>query len=145
MPEMNRKLIGEIGLAAVVVGSSLGLCLLLLALFFAGFLFRDSPEDYVSRRNFDPVAWQDSTRVFSEETIRLQMIDDLLRRHSFEEMTRSGVVGLLGEPEDTPYFHEYDLVYWLGPERGPFGIDSEWLIFKLDSNGTVKELKTATD
>jgi hypothetical protein len=28
-------------------------------------------------------------------------------------------------------------VYWLGPERGPFGIDSEWLCVRLDSHDRV--------
>jgi hypothetical protein len=40
-------------------------------------------------------------------------------------------VALLGEPPKTEYFKEFDLVYYLGPERGFMGIDSEWLVLKL--------------
>ena len=143
-PAMNQKPLEMIGRAALVVGSVLGTVLLLLALVFAWVFYKDAPE-YASRRDFDPIVWQDSAEAFAEEPVRIDMIDDLLRHHSFEGMMRSEVLALLGAPEDTPYFHEYDLVYWLGPERSPFGVDSEWLIFRLDGAGIVTEALVATD
>lgn len=142
---MNRKPLETTGRAALVAGPTLGIVLLLLALVFAWVFYRETSEEYASRRDFDPVAWQDSAEAFAEEPVRIDMIDDLLRRHSFEGMTRSEVLALLGKPEDTPYVHEYDLVYWLGPERSPFGVDSEWLIFRLDGAGIVTGALVATD
>jgi hypothetical protein len=73
------------------------------------------------------------------------MVDDLLKRHSLDEMTRAEVVALLGEPDDTPYFREWDMVYWLGPERGLIGIDSEWLVLRLDEHQQVIEHRVVTD
>jgi hypothetical protein len=51
---------------------------------------------------------------------------------------------LLGVPPPTPYFREYDYVYWLGPERGLFSIDSEWLVVKLQ-NDVVVAAEVVTD
>ncbi len=73
------------------------------------------------------------------------MVDDLLNGHKLVGMDRASVVELLGEPTLTSYFHEYDLVYWLGPERGLWSIDSEWLVMKLDANRRVSEAKLVTD
>ncbi|WP_412069317.1 hypothetical protein [Rubrivirga sp. IMCC43871] len=42
------------------------------------------------------------------------MVDDLLRRHDLVGQSREEVVALLGEPEPTDYFAEYDLVLRLG-------------------------------
>ena len=51
---------------------------------------------------------------------------------------------MLGEPPDTGYFKQYDLVYWLGDERGFFSIDSEWLVIRID-DGRVIEAEIVTD
>jgi hypothetical protein len=73
------------------------------------------------------------------------MVDDLLQHHRLRGLDRSGVVALLGEPPHTGYFREYDLVYWLGPERGLMSIDSEWLVMKFDPAGRVTEARLVTD
>jgi outer membrane protein assembly factor BamE (lipoprotein component of BamABCDE complex) len=73
------------------------------------------------------------------------MVDDLLRRHSFRGMTREQVTAIVGEPDKTEYFKEWDLVYWLGPERGFMSIDSEWLVFRLDSQKKVTDLRNVRD
>ena len=65
------------------------------------------------------------------------MIDDFLDNHKLNSRTIDQVKSLLGEPEDTGYFKDYEMVYWLGPERGLFSIDSEWLVINLDSNNLV--------
>jgi hypothetical protein len=59
--------------------------------------------------------------------------------------TRQEVVALLGEPPKTEYFKEFELVYYLGPERGFMGIDSEWLVLKLGPEGRVKSAVIAHD
>jgi hypothetical protein len=73
------------------------------------------------------------------------MVDDLLASHDFRGQTRTEVVRLLQEPWPTEYHKQYDLVYWLGPERGWLSIDSEWLVFRLDSFGRVAEARVVTD
>jgi outer membrane protein assembly factor BamE (lipoprotein component of BamABCDE complex) len=94
---------------------------------------------------FDRAAWSDSARTYSSEAVRGCMVDDLLARTDFRGQTRAQLVKLLGEPRRTGYFPEYDLVYWLGPEGGLAGIDSEWLVIKLNAAGRVTETRVVTD
>ena len=73
------------------------------------------------------------------------MVDDLIARHRLKGRTRAEIVALLDGPPRTSYFDNYDLVYWLGPERGWISIDSEWLVFRLDTSGRVAEYRLVTD
>ena len=102
-------------------------------------------DEYVGRTSFTSSAWQDSARVFSQEPVRIRMIDDLLERHDLGTMDREAVVSLLGEPDETPYFRNWDMVYWLGPQRGLIRIDSEWLVLRLDERQQVVEHRIVTD
>jgi hypothetical protein len=94
---------------------------------------------------FDSTTWHDSARTRYPEAVRGCMAKDLLARNDFREEPRGRVVALLGEPRPTSYFRQYDLVYWLGPESGLTGIDSEWLVFKLNASGRVTETRVVTD
>ena len=100
-------------------------------------------KDHLNRTDFDADAWGDPQRV--RQRVRIRMVDDLLRKHDFHGKTAESVVGFLGPPDDTAYFDEQDLVYWLGPERHPFSIDSELLVFRLDDRGEVVEYRIVTD
>lgn len=73
------------------------------------------------------------------------MADQLIAHGTLEGRTRSEIVDLLGEPPPTGYFREWDLVYWLGPERGFISIDSEWLVIRFDENDRVADHKIARD
>jgi hypothetical protein len=73
------------------------------------------------------------------------MVDDLLRKHPLIGKSRVEVEKLIGIPPPTEYFRSYDLVYWLGPERSFFGIDSEWLGVRFDSNQRVVEATLLRD
>jgi hypothetical protein len=72
-------------------------------------------KEWLHRQRFDAVAWREARDGRSE--IRIRMIDDLLSRHDFRGLTRKDVVAVLGEPDETEYFRNWDMVYWLGPER----------------------------
>lgn len=87
--------------------------------------------------------WQDEARV--AQGVRLEMADRLVAEGELLGRSRAEVVNLLGEPPPTAYFSDWDLVYWLGPERGFFGIDSEWLVLRLDAKGSVADLRVVTD
>ncbi len=91
----------------------------------------------------DPAAWQDEARV--REGVRLGMADRLVARESLLGKSRAEVVALLGDPTETEYFHEWDLVYWLGPERGFISIDSEWLVVRFGDGGTVADYRIVRD
>ena len=69
----------------------------------------------------------------------------MLESGSLVGKSRAEVVNLLGEPPPTNYFDEFGLVYELGQERGLFGIDSEWLVMRIDATGTISEALLVTD
>jgi hypothetical protein len=95
--------------------------------------------------SFDSTIWKRGFTdnfgiIYSLDTIRLRMVDDLLRRHSLRGMTREEVVSLLGTPPETNYFPEYDLVYSLGTDGGYRSIQSGWwLAIKFGGNGRVSK------
>jgi hypothetical protein len=72
------------------------------------------------------------------------MIDDLMDRLDDRHQSRIDIVRLLGVPRRSNYFPQYDLVYWVGPERG-MGVDSEWLVFRFDRSDRVSEARLVTD
>ena len=96
-------------------------------------------------QQFDRIAWSDSAQAFGPLAVRGCMVDELMANHDFRGRHRASIVGLLGEPPSTKYFKEYDLVYWLGPERSLMSIDSEWLVMRLDSSSRVTEVRILTD
>lgn len=111
----------------------------ILALLFGAPVVRD----YASRTSFESDSWKAENRR-GAEGIRVRMVDDLLRSHTLIGMQRAQLEALLGVPPSTPYFREYDYVYWLGPERGLFSIDSEWLVVTLQ-NDVVVTARVVTD
>jgi hypothetical protein len=88
--------------------------------------------------------WMDTALVRSKLAVRGCMVDDLLERHELRGMTRAQDVGLIGEPDTTRDLPEYDLVYWLGPQRGLIGTDSEYLVMKLDKTHRVTSVELVT-
>ena len=94
---------------------------------------------------FSPEAWQRNERRVLTGAPRIDMVNDLLSEHALVGRTHSEAVALLGEPEDTDYFADFDMVYWLGPERGFISIDSEWLVLRLGEDGRVTERRVVSD
>lgn len=93
-------------------------------------------------RRFDASLWSNSG---TPASVRLRMADDLVDNKKLIGLTRQQVVSRLGEPPKTGYFKEFDLVYYLGPERGFISIDSEWLVLKLGPDGRVSRATIARD
>jgi hypothetical protein len=104
-----------------------------------------APDERFRGMPFESAAWKASTPDFSWESTRLRMVDDFLAKYPPVGLSRSEVTELLGEPDETNYFSEYDLVYFLGMERSYMAIDSEWLVMKLNAEGRVVTAETATD
>jgi hypothetical protein len=88
--------------------------------------------------------WMDTSLVRGKLAIRGCMVDDLLDMHELRGMTRSAVVALIGEPDTVNDLPGYDMVYWLGPERGLVGTDSEYLVMKLDKSNRVTSVELIT-
>lgn len=76
---------------------------------------------------------------------RQRMADRLLARRILIGLRRPQVIAMLGEPRDTEYFRQWDMVYLLGDERGFISIDSEWLVLRLGSDGKVIEARLVRD
>jgi len=88
--------------------------------------------------------WMDTTLARGKLAVRGCMVDDLLDGHELRGMTRAQVVALIGEPDRSDLFPEFDMIYWLGPQRGLIGIDSEYLVLKLDKQNRVASAELRT-
>ncbi|WP_337661350.1 hypothetical protein [Erythrobacter sp. Alg231-14] len=97
---------------------------------------------YLPVRFFDSGDWR-SADYWSGH--RVQMIDHLLWSGQLNGLTKPQVIYLLGPETETSYFSEFDFVYSLGPERGFFSIDSEWLVINFDENGVVSTYQIVRD
>ena len=77
---------------------------------------------------------------------RVNIADSLLSKHDLIGMTEDEITALLGENDnDSGYFlKDGRYVYYLGPERGLFSIDSEWLLIDF-SDGKVSDFSITTD
>lgn len=102
-------------------------------------------EGYLRRQTFDSQRWIQNDRSDFMWPTRLTMVDDLLAHQPLTGISRDSVEALLGPPDSTPYWKDWDLVYRLGPERGLIRLDSEWLVLRLDANGRVTEYSIVRD
>ena len=93
-------------------------------------------QSYVNQTPFDSKKWQ--AKSVDQNTIKQKMVNDLLSKYQLIGMTKPDINKLLGIPQQTGYFKDYDYVYWLGPERSAFGIDSEWLGIKFEKDVVTK-------
>lgn len=99
-------------------------------------------KDRWHRRAFDAALWrrQELTKYDPQWPPRLCMVDDLIGRRVLRAKTEAQVIELLGPPTDRmvlPGTSACQLSYYLGPERGPFGIDSETLCIEVGTDGKV--------
>jgi hypothetical protein len=93
---------------------------------------------------FDRAVWLTGDNNTSMNPPRLRMADDLVEKQVALGKTRAEIESLLGPPTQTNYFRNYDMVYWLGPERSGYGVDSEWLVVRI-SEGRANEAKIVHD
>jgi hypothetical protein len=92
-------------------------------------------EKWKARSHDDGVWWP----------TRLRMADDLVRRRILEGRSRNEVEQLLGPRDETAKFADWSLVYYLGPERSLFSVDSEWLVVRLNRRGVVGDYRIVRD
>jgi hypothetical protein len=127
---------------AAVVGTPVTVYALAIAYLF----IVPSAEDYGHRAEFDAGMWRDrSLDTDPQWPTRLRMVDDLIAKKQLDEMARGQVASLLGPGDQTDKWKDWDLVYYLGPERGAFGIDSEWLVIRFDASGRVATYRIVRD
>lgn len=98
---------------------------------------------YLPRSSFDSEEWKKAEK--AEGYPRIAMVDSLIQSGQLDKKAQDEVLTLLGPPTDTNYFSDWDAVYWLGPERGFFRLDSEWLVLRFDAEGRVSEYQLVCD
>ena len=130
---------------AIHAGSFIGGVLLHWVLVASFLMFGDVAADHWHRRRFDAAEWRRNDQSNPSWPTRLTMVDDLLKRHDLHGLTRDSVEKLLGPRDNTTSWPEWDLVYYLGPERGLIRIDSETLVLKLGPDGRVRDYRIARD
>jgi hypothetical protein len=104
---------------------------------------------------FDEISWREDNaikyRFASYDQLyrarRDRMVVNLLETHNLYGSSAIEVKILLGEPDSSELFPDWDIAYWLGPDsRGAFGYcGSKWLLFKIDSSNNVIKYSVTTD
>ena len=100
--------------------------------------------DLVHRQKFDAELWRNQENVDRDIMWppRLCMVDNLMSSGRLDGLTRDEVVQLLGLPHDKsfPFGAKHcDIHYYLGPDRGFFRIDSEWLFVTFGDDGKIDQ------
>jgi hypothetical protein len=73
------------------------------------------------------------------------MADDLIASKALYNKTREEIVAMLQAPTKTTKFRDWDMVYYLGNERGFTSIDSEWLVIRLGNDERVRDYTIVRD
>ena len=132
-------------LPLVLAGAMVAAPLLYVAVAMAWMIGAPTADDYQHRRNFDTTAWKQNADIDSEWTARLAMVNDLVASGVLTGKTKAQVLELLGPETVTAKHKGWDLVYWLGPERGFIRIDSEWLVVRFKGDGLTDEIRIVRD
>lgn len=104
-----------------------------------------TPKSEPPVSTFDSKTWKDQELTNQEPYPRRTMADELVSQRTLVGKTRAELLELLGEAPKTEYFADWDVVYWLGPQRGFMAVDSEWLVIRFDESDRVAEAKITTD
>jgi hypothetical protein len=120
-----------------------GALFILLACVVIHLFLDDKIADWANRRAFDADLWRqpDQAAPYSAWPPRLCMVDALLASGRLNGMTESQVLELLGPPDSK----SVGLNYYLGPERGFLGIDSETLVIEFGADGKVSRPRIYRD
>ena len=132
----------------VIVAVPAALLVLYLLAFGAFFIVGPFAEDYSKRTTFDAKSWRERAldQEYPEWPTRLRMVDDLIATRRLDSVTRDQLLALLGPADETDHFRNWNLVYWLGPERNGFvRIDSEWLVIRFDAESRVASYRLVRD
>jgi hypothetical protein len=132
------------GVAYKPVVLALGL-LLPYVVAIAWLFLRPPLEDRWHRRTFDSRLWKANQAVDHSWPDRLCMVDDLMATVPLLGLSKSRLIELLGPGDHTRAWARWGAVYFLGPERGMFRIDSEMLVVRFDQDDRVVEYRIVTD
>jgi hypothetical protein len=92
---------------------------------------------------FDSQVWLTSENDMKYPAPRLRMFSDPPSRDVLRGKTRDEIIAMLGEPDTRGRLRESDMTYQLSWQHR--GIDSYWLLIRLDESGVVTEASLTTD
>lgn len=130
-----------------VVVAKIAVPMLLLASAGAWWTYRQFfPNVCQGLNRFSVTAWAELAHAKIGAPDRACLVEDLVARDLVRGRTRSELTVLLGVPlADARADTAVEWTYYLGPERGPFGIDSQLLVILFDSAGKVRGAIVRTD
>jgi hypothetical protein len=76
---------------------------------------------------------------------RHRVADGLVLSGNLLGLTSEEIKAKLGKTSETSYFSEWDLVYYLGNERGLISLDSEWLVINLNDQEVAVDVALVRD
>jgi hypothetical protein len=98
---------------------------------------------------FDSTLWKsaDSSQHDSQDRTPKQYMLKAAISTIEKLQTKEKITSELGPGENTGYFIDQnrDMIYYLGPERSIFSIDSEWLLIWFDDNDVILKYEIVTD
>lgn len=122
-----------------------------------GVIFSDSLYRAVSRKvmnyvqapmstnlPFIPEKWKNANSSNPNDNTRNRMSADLLMHHRLYGKNRKDILDLLGEPDKTNKFPNWEMKYSLGPSPESGNPDIDWLVIKFDEKGVVGEYHILT-
>jgi hypothetical protein len=132
----------------LIIGALLTFAVLAIGISLIGFYFwlqstRCDQAGQCDKIEFESATWRNFQD--RDDYVRIRMVDDLRKTYPLKGERRESIEELLGPPSSGESFIGLcDAVYWLGPERSSFSVDSEWLCLNYD-NDLVVEHRLVTD
>ncbi|GGG22723.1 hypothetical protein GCM10011344_24380 [Dokdonia pacifica] len=104
-------------------------------------LFINTMGNHFVEKEFSSSIWK------ADQESRIEMIDDLVSKKIIDDLPVWQMITLLGMPDEDCYFYQpdHDMIYYLGPERGYFSIDSEFLLIWLNDDNFVEKYEIVLD
>ena len=131
----------------VVLMVAVGLAAAYLLLFVAMYACCTIPDaigPLLHRKKFDAAEWRRQGNDLTNEKWgpRQSMVDDLIKSRVLLGRTPGEVSDLIGPHIDAGWARSMsnELHYYIGPERGGFGIDNERLRLVIDPSGRVEQV-----
>lgn len=124
---------------------TLYICLLIytlsIILLYLTFAYTFSFTSHIEQIPFQQNIWiKENEREIGKQNYRFAMIDDILKNHLKDEMSKEEVDHLLGKPDDQSNKHYF---YHLGSNEGIFGIS--FLYIYYNERDEIKKIELRND
>lgn len=94
---------------------------------------------------FESAKWKDRSRIESGDSIRYQMMSDLLEQYGLFGMSQAEILSLLGESDRVAGSGKGTMAFWLASRRSLTGSGSVWMVLKMDEESKVADLQVVKE